>query len=115
MSDRDYTPKCYAWKPGNPDVICSVTPPDHDGDHTGYDGQTWPRRTVNVPQKALDRLNELEPKLNRLLGQLRMEAIYDGRHDIADQFSRALDEYSRGLRIFRRIAVEWRNQMRGGE
>ena len=44
-----------------------------------------------------------------------MEAIYDGRHDIADQFSAALDEYSRGLRIFRRVAMEWRNQMKGGE
>ena len=115
MSDSGYTPKCYAWQPGNPDNICSVHPPDHEGDHTAYDGQTWPRRTATVPQATLDQLNDLEPQINRAVNGLRMEAIYDGRHDIADQFSRALEEYSRGLRIFRRIAVEWRNQMKGGE
>jgi len=104
------TAKCYAWQPGNPDNICHLRD-GHTEAHQGYDRQEWPRRTKAAPQSALDELNELEPMMNGALEGMRLEAIFDGRHDVSDELGSAIEDYYRGLRHFRLAAVRWRDQL----
>ena len=102
--------KCYAWQPGNPDNICRLRE-GHFAPHQGYDWQEWPRRTKAAAQSALDRLNEMEPIVNGVIEEMRLEAIFDGRHDVAEELRAAIEDYYRGLRYFRLAAVRWRNQL----
>lgn len=101
--------KCYAWMPGDPDIICAL-PEGHAEAHSSQ-CHTWARVTEPELAEAIRGIHAANDTLAASFLELTDLALRDGRHDIREAITEPDQYRSSAVRRVSRTAVEWREQL----